>query len=78
LQLRILGIGRLLWTSSASESPSGRIERRPNSSLLSYVILGLDRERLIDTSKLDFWSYPTEIRAVLSVFHLAKTLEIPS
>jgi hypothetical protein len=59
LQLRMLEMGRLLCTSSTSESPLGRIERRLNNSLLSAVILGFERERPIDVSKLDIRSEPT-------------------
>jgi hypothetical protein len=48
-------IGRLLWTSIISESPSGRIERRLSKSLLlgRDVILGLASDNEMDASKLE-------------------------
>jgi hypothetical protein len=62
-----LAIGRRLSTSSASESPLGRTDRTLNNSLLPDVTRGLKTERLIDTSKFEFLSYPTERRDIFSV-----------
>jgi hypothetical protein len=71
-------IGRLLWRSSTSERPSGRIESRLNKSLAPDVMRGLERETLIDASKLDLLSLPAQRREVFSVSHIAKTFVWPS
>jgi hypothetical protein len=78
LQARMSWIGRLLWRSSTSERPSGRIEIKLNNSLALEVIRGLERESLIDPSRLDLLSFPADSREVLSVSQRANTASHPS
>jgi hypothetical protein len=77
LQDRMFWIGKLLRRSSTSERPSGRIESRLNKSLPPNVIRGLERETLIDTSRLDLLVSPTDNEEVFSVPQRAKTFLWP-